>query len=210
VRSILLQYVTPKVVLDVQTLEQLLLEDEVGAADQDALEVDGDFDAVGDFDQGDAFVHAVVLAVEGHGPFDGAFAGALAFDGELEGLGLRDAADGEIADDVEGCGAGLDDLGGVEGDERILIDVEEVFALELGVLHAAAGVDCGGLDFDVEDAGGGVGGGKFEGGIPLFELTGEIDGGFDEERDGAVSRSDCEDRHLGASRDGKREEGDEG
>ncbi|HLY40274.1 MAG TPA: hypothetical protein VKR52_03630, partial [Terracidiphilus sp.] len=44
----------------------LLFEDEGRAADLFGFEGDGDFDVVGDFDEGDAAVHAVIFAIENH------------------------------------------------------------------------------------------------------------------------------------------------
>jgi hypothetical protein len=48
----------------------LLLNDEWGTADPLALEVDINLDAVRDSYKGDAAVHAEVLAIEGHCPFN--------------------------------------------------------------------------------------------------------------------------------------------
>src|SRR5258705_4379157 len=80
----------------------LLFVDEAGAAGLVYFQVDVDFDAVGDLDEGDAAVDTVVFAIEGHGAVDGALAGPLAFDRQVEGLGLGDSTHGKVADDVEG------------------------------------------------------------------------------------------------------------
>ena len=48
----------------------LLLEYQRRSADSPPFEVDYHFDAVGDLYQGDAFVHAIVLAVKGHSSFN--------------------------------------------------------------------------------------------------------------------------------------------
>jgi hypothetical protein len=48
----------------------LLLKDYRRAADSLRLEGDGYLDAVGDLDEGNAAVHPVVFAVEGHCPFN--------------------------------------------------------------------------------------------------------------------------------------------
>src|SRR5258708_2285474 len=48
----------------------LLLEYQPRAAYSRPFEVDYHFDAVGDLYQGDAFVHAVILAIEGHRSFN--------------------------------------------------------------------------------------------------------------------------------------------
>jgi hypothetical protein len=139
------------------------------------FQVDVDFDAVGDLDEGDAAVDTVVFAIEGHGTLDGALAGPLAFDRQFEGLGLGDSTYGKVADDVEGLGAGLHDPGRVKRDLRVLFDVEEVFALEFFVLDAASGADGRRLDLDVEDRGGDIRRGEFEGGVPRVEVAGEGD-----------------------------------
>jgi hypothetical protein len=184
----------------------LLLVDEARAAGLIHLEVDVDFDAVGDFDEGDTAVDAVVFAVEGHGSFYGALAGPLAFDCHFEGFRLGDSPDDEVAEDVEGVRAGLDDPGRVEGDEGVLIDIEEIFALEFFVLDAASGANRGSLDFDVEDTSGDVAGGEGERGVPLVEVADKGDGGLDIELDGTVHRGGFEDWDLGAARCGQDED----
>ena len=45
-------------------------EDHWRPADTFRFEVDSDFDAVGNFDKRNHFVHPVILTVEGHCPFD--------------------------------------------------------------------------------------------------------------------------------------------
>jgi hypothetical protein len=52
---------------DKRCLRWLLLQVDGRPANALAIEVDGDLYAVCDFDEGDAAVHAVLLAVEGHG-----------------------------------------------------------------------------------------------------------------------------------------------
>jgi len=185
----------------------LLFVDEAGAAGLVYFEVDVDFDAVGDFDERDAAVDAVVFAIEGHGSLDGALAGPLAFDRQFEGFGLGDASYGEVAGDVEGVGAGLHDLGRAKGDQRVLFDVKEVFALEFFVLDAASGADGRRLDLDVEDACGDVRGGEGEGGVPLVEVADQRDGGLDVELNGTVYRGGFEDRDLGVTQCRKHGEG---
>src|ERR1700752_2519987 len=48
----------------------LFLEGQWGPADPLTFERDIHFDAIGDRDERNTFIHAVVLAVEGHGPVD--------------------------------------------------------------------------------------------------------------------------------------------
>ena len=54
-------------------------------------------------------------------------------------------------------------------DHRIVLDVEEVFALQLAVLHAASGIHTGCLNLDVQNASGDVRRGKRQSGVPLVE-----------------------------------------
>ena len=56
----------------------LFLKNQGRTADALHLEVDTHLDAVGDLDEGNAAVHSVVLTVEGHCPFDLAYACPLA------------------------------------------------------------------------------------------------------------------------------------
>src|SRR5580700_9508797 len=94
----------------------LLLEDERGAADLFGGEMDCDLDVVGDFDERDAAVHSVVLAIEDHFAVDmlEAFCGAGESESQL--LGVCDAADREVAVDFEAGRRGLNDLRRMERD----------------------------------------------------------------------------------------------
>ena len=184
----------------------LLLVHQSGAADLVHPDVDVDLDVVGDLHERDAAVHAIVLAVEGHGSFDCAVAGSLARNGQLEGFGLGDSAYGKGSGDIKGVRAGLNNLRRVEGDQRVLFHVEEVFAFEFFVLHAASGVDRGRLDVDVQDARGDIGGFELQGGAPLVEVAGESDGGLYEELDGAVGRGGFEDGNLRVTRGRQQDE----
>jgi hypothetical protein len=188
---------------------RLLLIDQTGAAGLVDFEVNVDLDTVGDLDEGDAAVDAIVFAVEGHGSLDGALAGSLACDGHFEGFGFGDSPDGEVADDVQGIGAGLHDFGGVEGDKGVLFDVEEVFAFEFSVFDSASRADGGGLDFNVEDAGSDLARGEGERGVPLIEVAEQSNGGFDVELNGAVDGRGLEDWGLGAGGAGQHEEREE-
>src|ERR1700746_50179 len=119
-------------------LQNLLLEGWGQACDPLPLEVDVDLDAIGDFDEGYAAVHAVLFAVEGHSADDGSRRGPFAGVFDLQCLLFGDAANGEVAVDFETGGTGLANLGRAKGDVRILLGVEEILALQLAVFHAAA------------------------------------------------------------------------
>ena len=174
----------------------LLLVDQPRTADLSHLEIDVDLNAVGDFYEGDAAGHTVVLAIEGHRSFDRAVASSLAFDVQFEGFWLGYTAYRERAYNVEGVGAGLHHLGRAECDVRVLVDIEKIFALKLTVLDAAASVDCGGLNSDVENAGGDVGRFKLERGVPLVEVANQSDRRLHIELDGAGFGSGLKDRDL--------------
>ena len=164
-----------------------------------AFEVNGDLDPVGDLDEGDAAVHAIVFAIEGHGAFDLARAGA--FTGHSEGQGLRfgDTANGEGSWQIEGGGACLNDLVGMESDVRVFLGIEEILTAQFVVLGAAAGIDAGSLNLDVEHAGSDVGGGKGERGVPIVESSADGDGSLDGKMDRAAGGGDFEDGHLGTA-----------
>ena len=76
--------------------QRLLFEDDWRSADASPMEIDGNFDAVGDFDEGDALRHPVVFSVEGHCPCNCACAGALAGNRERQGFGFRDSANRKV------------------------------------------------------------------------------------------------------------------
>jgi hypothetical protein len=177
-------------------LRRLFLKGQGRSADALAFEIDCDLDAVGDLDEGNAAVHAIVFAVEGHGATDVARAGALAGNFQGERFGLRHSANRKRAGYIKGSRTGLYNLAGMKGDQGILVGVEEVFALQLVVLHPASGINRGGLNLDVQDARGDIWGCKGEGGIPLLEFTFNCDRRFDIEFDGALYRRDGENRSL--------------
>ena len=70
---------------------------------------------------------------------------------------LRDAVESEVASDlVAAVSVGLDRCG-LEGHGGVLLDVEEVGALEVGVALGVAGVDGGDVDGSLDDGEGGIG-----------------------------------------------------
>ena len=84
----------------------LLLEDDGRPAHACAFEVETHLDAVSDSDKGNAAGHPIVLPVEGHGPGNRARPGPFALEGQVQGLGFGDAANGKRALDIKGLGAG--------------------------------------------------------------------------------------------------------
>ncbi len=107
----------------------LFLVDKWGPADLMGLKGDRYLDAVADLDEWDAFVHPVVLTVEGHCPLNAALARALAGKREVQRFGLGDTSNGKGPLHIKGVGTGLHNLGRVKRDVWILAGVEEVFAL---------------------------------------------------------------------------------
>jgi hypothetical protein len=106
--------------------DPLLLEHHRRPGDARANQVDRHLDAIGDLDEGDAAVHAVVPAIECHRPLGCALAGALAGDRQRKMLRLGHSADGEVTVQFESVRAGLYDLGRFECDVRIVLGVEEI------------------------------------------------------------------------------------
>jgi hypothetical protein len=89
---------------------------------------------------GDATVHAELLAVEGHCPLNFALACALAGNRKRQRLRLGYPANGKRSGQFNGRRTGLHNLVGVKGGVGIILEVEEVFALQLAVVHAASAV----------------------------------------------------------------------
>ena len=85
-------------------------------------------DMVRDFDERNALVHPVVLAVEHHCTFDFPRTGPFAGNRQSQLFGVRYPTDGEVAVDLVGFVSGLDNLRGFKGDKRIIFNVEEVIA----------------------------------------------------------------------------------
>src|SRR4029077_10779444 len=98
----------------------------------------------------------------------------------------------KVARQVKGVGTGLYDLLGHKRDHRILLDVEEVFALQLAVLHAACGIHAVGLNLDVQNASRDIRRRECQGGVPLIESTVESHRRLHEERNLALPRRNRE------------------
>jgi hypothetical protein len=88
----------------------LLPKDDRRPTDSFPFEVDVYLDAVGYPDERNAAVHPELLAVERHGPSDGARARTFAGNGKYQLLGFCYSADSKIAVEFKGVGAGLRDL----------------------------------------------------------------------------------------------------
>jgi hypothetical protein len=120
-----------------------LLKDHRRPTDPFHLEGDSYLDAVGDLDEGNVAVHPVVFTVERHCALNLAGGFTFALGGEDQRIGFGDSADRKVALHVKRVGCRLHNLRGLEGDQRILLYVEEVFALQLVVLKATSGIHGG-------------------------------------------------------------------
>src|ERR1700744_2174413 len=123
----------------------LFLQVHRGTADAFAKKVTLHLNAVGDLNEGDATVHPVLLAVEGHDPLHLAYACPDTGNRQRQRLRFGDSAYREGTRYIKGVWTGLNNLGRFETDQRIVLGVEEVFALQLAVLHAASGIHARGL-----------------------------------------------------------------
>jgi hypothetical protein len=129
-----------------------LLKDQGRPADFFHFEIVDDFDAVGYCNKGNVLIHPEVLAVEEHCPLN---LGALLCSSTVR-------TNVNFSDFVTPCivkspstskvnGAGLRNLCGVEGDERVVLHIEIVFALHRFVFQAASGVHAVCLNLDVQN-----------------------------------------------------------
>ena len=105
--------------------------------------------AIGDLDERDAARQAVVFAIKSHGAVESAGGSSFAIAGESKFLRLGNAANGEATLDVKCVGAGLNDFGLFESNQRRFFCVKEILTLQLVVLHMASGVDAIGFNLDV-------------------------------------------------------------
>ena len=106
-------------------------------------------DMVSDTDKWNPFLHAVLFPVENHRSLNFICAGPIPGNRERQLLGVCYSADRKVAIHFKRVGAGLHKLRGLKRNQWILLDVEEVFALQLAVLHAASGIHTGRLNCDL-------------------------------------------------------------
>src|ERR1700722_10305736 len=104
--------------------------------------IDSYFDAVGDFDKGNTAIDSVVLAIKSHGALDLAGARPIAGNDQRQLLLFRYSAYREVAINFKvnrlarHPWTGLNYFRRMERDQRIILDVKEVFALQLAILHS--------------------------------------------------------------------------
>jgi hypothetical protein len=128
-----------------------LPKDQWRPADSIGYQVDRNLDTVSNLDEGYPAVHpvAVVLPVKRHCAFNLTVSCSFTGKGQIQRFVLRDSANGKSSIYLSGVGARLYNLGGVKGDHRVLVGLEEILALQLSVLHAASGFHADCLNFNV-------------------------------------------------------------
>src|SRR5262245_6546836 len=89
----------------------------------------------------------------------------------MQGLGFGDTPNGKRSLDIKGLGTGLHNRGRVKRDQRILIDVEEIVALQRPVLESAPRIHAGCLDLNVQHGALRSRRSERKGSIPPFERT---------------------------------------
>src|SRR5262249_26334333 len=89
----------------------------------------------------------------------------------MQGLGLGDTPNGKCSRDIKGLGTRLHNRGRVKRDQRILIDVEEIVALQRPVLESAPCIHTGCLDLNVQHSTLRTGRSERKRSIPLIERT---------------------------------------
>src|SRR5580700_2499379 len=133
---------------------RLFLENHRRSAYPMDLEGNVNFDAVGYLDEWNPAVHAKFLAVKSHGALDVAVACSLFLGVKCQGqrFVLRHTANCELALHIDGSRTGLHNFGGMKRDVRVVFGIEEVFAFQFVVLHAASRVNGVCINFDVDYA----------------------------------------------------------
>src|ERR1700723_9876 len=126
-----------------------LLENRRRTADTPPLQSNIYLYAIGDLDERDAAGHSVVFAIKSHGAVEATGWCSFAIARESEFLRLGNAANGEVTLDVKCVGAGLNDFGRFESNQRRFFCVKEILTLQLVVLHLASGVDAVGFNLNV-------------------------------------------------------------
>src|SRR6202041_4040504 len=109
---------------------------------------------------------------------DIAGARTLAGQREAQRLWFRHSANCKRAGNIKGGGTRLFNFRRMKCNVRIVFGVEEIFALQLAVLQAAAGIHAGGVHLDVQSAGGDIWRREFQSGLPLLENSLDRHGGL--------------------------------
>jgi hypothetical protein len=140
-------------VADESRARWLLLQVHPSPADPFRFEIHGYLDTVSNLDERNAAVHPELFAVEGHCSIDRINACPLAGKRQRQPLLLGYSAYREVAVKRNRVGTGLFDFCGVKRDQRIVFDIEEIFAFQLAVFHSVSGIDGSSLNLNVQNAG---------------------------------------------------------
>src|SRR5215467_2500089 len=127
----------------------LLLKDQWRAANSVDYQKDRHLDAIGNLDERNTAIHAVVLSIKGHCSRNLPVARPLSRTNQMQCFVLRDSANCELARKVGGVWTGLYNLCGVKCNVRVLSDVEEIFAFQLSILHPASGINAACLNLNI-------------------------------------------------------------
>src|ERR1700722_2774986 len=155
------------------------------------------------FDEWDSLVHPVVLAVEHHGSFDRAGILALARHCERQLLWVGYSAYVEVAIHFIGVRCDLHELRRFEGDDRIVLHVKKILALQLAILHSAAGIHARGLYGDGQDSGRFFRRRERQGRIPFVKFPGQRHRGLHVKFNRAAFLCDLVNRSLRLSHRGQ-------
>ena len=139
-------------VADESRARWLLLQVHPSPADPFRFEIDGYLDAVSNLDERNAAVHPELFAIEGHCSIDRINACPLAGKRQRQPLLLGYSPYREVAVKCNRVGTGLFDFCGVKRDQRIVFDIEEIFAFQLAVFHSVSGIHGSSLDLNVQNA----------------------------------------------------------
>src|SRR5277367_1586355 len=129
------------------------------------------FHAIGNFDKGNAAIHPVFLAIERHRSLDIARARSLAGQGKLQRLVFRHSAYCKLPRNVKSGGTSLLHLRRMKCNVRIIVRVEEIFALQLAVLQPASRIHARGVNLQVQNAGRDIRRREFQRSFPLLEYA---------------------------------------
>src|SRR5262249_40350298 len=143
------------------------------------------FDTVGDLDEGNVAVHAIVFTIEGHCAHDAPGGCSLAVIRNSEFFRFRDTTNRKVAFHLECVSSGLNDFRGFESDHWGVFYVKERLALQFVVFHAAAGFHTVCLNLDVQNGAPYIRGRKLQACVPFVEGTFDRDRRLDIKSDGA-------------------------
>ena len=141
-------------------------------------------------------IHPVVFSVKCHRACKFAVACSFSRKSQVQHFGLRHTAYRESPLEVKGVGAGLHNLGGVKRDIRGVLDVEEIFAVQLLILHPASRIYALCLNLDVQNGVLSLIRGERQRGIPFAKNALDRHGGLHAKPNCALDWGDFEDGNI--------------